>query len=229
MFKKINKMAVKILVVEDEQVLRENLRELLEMESYEVKTAANGVEGLRALHSYLPDLILCDIKMVEMDGYEFIRSLRNSPAFTNIPFIYLSAKVEKDDIRQGMNLGADDYLLKPFKRAELLKAIEVRLRRKEEFESAVTNKQSEEKQRSEEERNQFSLLIQTLTRTERKIVMSIAEGLTTNDIAEKFFISPKTVENHRYNIAKKLKLQGANSVLAFALTNRRHFLKNSAA
>ncbi len=167
--------------------------------------------------------------MVEMDGYEFIKALRNSPAFTNIPFIYLSAKVEKDDIRLGMNLGADDYLLKPFKRADLLAAIEMRLKRKSELEVGVSGKQLEASRRSEEERAQFSLLIQSLTKMERKVVMAIAEGLTTNEIAERYFISAKTVENHRYNIAKKLKLQGANSVLAFALINRMHFAKSSAA
>lgn len=222
-------MSLKILVVEDEVVLRENLRELLEMESYNVKTAGNGMEGLNMLESFIPDLILCDIKMVEMDGYEFIRRIRDINTFRNIPFIYLSAKVEREDIRLGMNLGADDYLLKPFRRADLLTAIEMRLKRKEELQSALLEKIAEKTRKEDEDREKFFTLIQALTKMEKKIVMAIAEGLTTNEIAAKFFISAKTVENHRYNIARKLNLQGANSVLSFALRNREHFMRSLSA
>lgn len=216
-------MAIKILIVEDEQVLRENLCELLSMEGYEIRSAGNGIEGLKVLSNFIPDLILCDIKMSDMDGYEFIKSLRQSSVFVNIPFIYLSAKVEREDIRLGMNLGADDYLLKPFKRSDLLSAIDMRLKRKHELESGVREMYEEQNRKIKEEKEKFIQQIQALTKMEKKIVAAIADGLTTNEIAERFFISAKTVENHRYNIARKLNLQGANSVLAFALIHRNYF------
>lgn len=216
-------MSIKILIVEDELVLRENLCELLSMEGYEIRSAANGVEGLRVLGNFMPDLILCDIKMADMDGYEFIKSLRQSPVFVNISFIYLSAKVEREDIRLGMNLGADDYLLKPFKRSDLISAIDMRLKRKQELESRVRELYEEQNRKIREEKEKFIQQIQALTKMEKKIIAAIADGLTTNEIAERFFISSKTVENHRYNIARKLNLQGANSVLAFALIHRNYF------
>lgn len=117
----------KILVIEDNLEVRENIVEILELSSYEVAEAPNGKEGVKAAKKELPDLILCDIMMPEMDGYEVLYMLGKDPNTSTIPFIFLTAKAEKSDFRQGMSLGADDYLTKPFDDMELLKAIEGRL------------------------------------------------------------------------------------------------------
>ncbi len=117
----------KILVIEDEELVRENLLDLLEAEDFNTIAAANGKIGVNLAFSELPDLILCDMMMPEIGGYEVLSILRQDPKMATIPFIFLTAKSAKTDFRQGMDMGADDYLTKPFTRAELLNAIMNRL------------------------------------------------------------------------------------------------------
>ncbi|MHA6279396.1 response regulator [Salinimicrobium sp. CAU 1759] len=117
----------KVLFVEDDTVVRENTAELLELADYNVITAANGKSGLAIAKQELPDIIICDIMMPEMDGYGVLQALSEDPKTRHIPFIFLSAKTEHKDIRRGMDLGADDYLTKPFEEDELISAIESRL------------------------------------------------------------------------------------------------------
>ncbi len=122
--------AERILLVEDEPDLRNNLRELLELKKYSVITAENGQEALRLLENADIDLIISDILMPIMNGYELLQKVRESLDFANVPFIFLSAKVSKGEIREGMEGGAEDYLTKPVKAAELFKAVEVGLKKK---------------------------------------------------------------------------------------------------
>ena len=117
----------RILLIEDDIVLRENTAELLELSGYEVTTASNGKIGLQLAQVKLPDIIVCDIMMPEMDGYGVLKGLSEIDLTKHIPFIFLSAKTERQDVRKGMNLGADDYITKPFAEDELLSAIESRL------------------------------------------------------------------------------------------------------
>lgn len=130
----------KILVIEDEQLVRENILDLLEAEGFEGIGAENGHVGVTWAWDHKPDLIICDVMMPELDGYEVLKLLRKEPVTATIPFIFLTAKADKSDFRQGMQLGADDYLTKPFTSADLLGAISVRLERK-----AATTRQSEKK------------------------------------------------------------------------------------
>jgi CRP-like cAMP-binding protein len=120
-----------ILVIEDNTDIRENTAEILTLADYRVLTAANGKEGVALAKQEKPDLILCDIMMPELDGYGVLRILGSSSETDQIPFIFLTAKAEKEDFRKGMNLGADDYLTKPFDDLSLLDAIELRLRKSE--------------------------------------------------------------------------------------------------
>lgn len=113
----------KILVIEDEESVRDNLLDLLEAENFKTVTAANGKIGLEMAMSEYPDLIICDMMMPELDGYGVLKALRQEPLMSTIPFIFLTANAAKSDFREGMNMGADDYLTKPFTRAELLSAI----------------------------------------------------------------------------------------------------------
>ena len=117
----------KLLLIEDDVTVRENTAELLELSNYDVITASNGKLGIEKARQHHPDIIVCDIMMPETDGYGVLEALSKDPDTLNIPFIFLSAKTEHKDIRKGMDLGADDYLTKPFEEEELLSAIESRL------------------------------------------------------------------------------------------------------
>ena len=119
-----------ILVVEDEELLRKNIVEALECLFFEVLEAENGAVGVQLAQKHLPDLVLCDIMMPELDGYGVFKALRQDPETATIPFIFLSAKGEKSDIRKGMSLGADDYLTKPFTIPELHNAISTQLEKR---------------------------------------------------------------------------------------------------
>jgi two-component system, sensor histidine kinase and response regulator len=123
----------KILVIEDELNVRENLVELLEAENFEVFSAKDGFEGIFLAQSHSPELILCDVTMPELDGYGVLNNLRKDPEIAITPFIFLTAKAASEEIRQGMNLGADDYLTKPFSRQELLTTIKARLSRQKKY------------------------------------------------------------------------------------------------
>ncbi|MEG4321992.1 MULTISPECIES: response regulator [unclassified Microcoleus] len=117
----------KILVIEDEESIRENILELLEAENFEGIGATDGKVGIKLAIAQIPDLILCDMMMPEIDGHGVFKALRSDPMTATIPFIFLTAKADKSDIRAGMEMGADDYITKPCTPQELLKAIAIRL------------------------------------------------------------------------------------------------------
>lgn len=122
-------MAIKILIIEDEEAIRENIAEMLSMSGYEVEMAANGREGLSQTLVFKPDVIICDIMMPLMNGYQVLETLRNSNSQANTPFIFLTSMANPAEIREGMLIGADDYLTKPFNFSDLIAAIESRLKR----------------------------------------------------------------------------------------------------
>lgn len=117
----------KILVIEDEQNVRDSILDILNAEDFYAIGAENGQVGVQAADEFQPNLVICDVMMPELDGYAVLTQLRQNPKTETIPFVFLSAKSEKVDFRQGMDLGADDYLTKPFTRTELLQAISTRL------------------------------------------------------------------------------------------------------
>ncbi len=129
----------KIVLIEDNAEMQENIKEILELADYSVFTASNGKDGVELIKNEMPDLILCDIMMPELDGYGVLYLINKNPDTAKIQFIFLTAKSEKDDFRKGMNLGADDYLTKPFDDTELLNAIEKRLNRIQQFSSTFEN------------------------------------------------------------------------------------------
>ncbi|HRD83074.1 MAG: response regulator [Saprospiraceae bacterium] len=123
----------KILVIEDNAEVRENLEEILELSGYEVLTAEDGKVGVEIALKELPDLVLCDVMMPKLDGFGVLNILSKKSSTADIPFVFLTAKTEKSDFRRGMNLGADDYVTKPFYKDELLTVIETRLRKSEQI------------------------------------------------------------------------------------------------
>jgi len=136
-------MSKKVLIIEDHDAIRGNVVEILEMARYTVFQAENGKIGVDMALRHLPDIILCDIMMPVLDGYGVLYMLNKHVETAGIPFIFLTAKAEHNDLRKGMELGADDYLIKPFDDMELLNAIDIRLRKKEALEQLQRSSSSE--------------------------------------------------------------------------------------
>jgi DNA-binding NarL/FixJ family response regulator len=188
----------RILVIEDEPEMRRNLATVLRLERYQPITAENGRVGLELAKKETPDLILCDVMMPELDGYGVLQALREDQKLALIPFVFLTAKGEKDDVRGGMNLGADDYLTKPVAKAELLEAVEARLRRSEQ-------------QANREFKPDFSshqpLLKLGLNPRAAEVLLWVAQGKTNPDIGLILGISESTVKKHLLEIFEKLSVE----------------------
>ncbi|GAB4020196.1 hypothetical protein GCM10028808_60530 [Spirosoma migulaei] len=122
-------MPTNILLIEDEEQIRKNLLEILQLKGYQVTAGADGLEGIQLANQQPPDLILCDIMMPHLNGYQVVEHIRTQESLSLVPFIFLTAKSDMVDLRRGMELGADDYLTKPFSTKDLLAAIESRLKR----------------------------------------------------------------------------------------------------
>src|SRR5882672_10300842 len=197
----------RILVIEDEPEMRRNITALLRYKEYEPIGAENGRLGVELARREKPDLILCDVMMPELDGHGVLRALQADAKLALIPFIFLTAKGEKDDLRSGMDLGADDYLTKPVANADLIRAIEARLRRSE-------------RQTSREFKPDFSstapLLKFGLTARATETLLWLAQGKTNPDIATILGITESTVKKHVQEIFEKLGVEtrGAATVRA---------------
>lgn len=196
---------MKIVLIEDTNSLRENIKEILILYNFEVLDFDSAFNNLNKIIEFKPDLILCDIKLPNLDGFQFLKEVRNNEAIHNIPFIIITAKSERIDMRKGMELGADDYITKPFTHTELINSINSRLDR---FNTDINV-----------DNNSIKNFFDSLSKTELRILKLIAANESSQSIAEKLFISKKTVDNHRYSISKKLNLKGKLSLLKFALTN----------
>ncbi len=149
-----------ILLIEDDKALRENTEELLELSGYSVMTAPNGKIGIEKAKEVMPDIIICDIMMPEIDGYGVLENLSSEESTKHIPFIFLSAKTEHKEIRKGMDMGADDYLTKPFEEEDLISAVESRLAKAKLLAEILsktpeTNKVSEDEMRTLHELKNF--------------------------------------------------------------------------
>ena len=197
-----------ILIIEDEPEMRRNLATLLRLEGFQVLTAENGRVGLQLAQRDPPELILCDVMMPELDGHGVLKALRDDPATMNVPFIFLTAKGEKADLRSGMNLGADDYLTKPVARADLLSAVEARFKRQEQL-------------AQQEFKPDFSspepLLSLGLTPRVAEVLLWVAQGKTNADIATILGISESTVKKHLLEVFQVLGVETRSAATLRAL------------
>ena len=202
----------RILVIEDEPEMRRNISALLRFHEYEPIEAENGCKGLDRARREKPDLILCDVMMPELDGYGVLQALQRDAGLALIPFIFLTAKGDKEALRNGMNLGADDYLTKPVANADLVQAIEARLRRSQQ-------------QAKREFKPNFSsvdpLLKLGLTPRAAETLLWLAQGKTNSDIARILGITESTVKKHVQEIFEKVGVEtrGAATVRALEVLN----------
>jgi DNA-binding NarL/FixJ family response regulator len=202
----------RILVIEDEPEMRRNIAALLRFYDYEPIVAANGRVGVEAARREKPDLILCDVMMPELDGHGVLQALQGDTALARIPFIFLTAKGEKDDLRSGMNLGADDYLTKPVANADLVQAIETRLRRSE---------QQIKRDFTPDFSSSDPLLKLGLTPRATEALLWLAQGKTNSDIATILGITESTVKKHVQEMFDKLGVEtrGAAALRALEVLN----------
>ena len=157
-----------ILVIEDNMEVRENIAEILELSNYNVLTAQNGKIGVRMVQENAVDLIICDVMMPELDGFGVIHILSQQPQTAKIPFIFLTAKAEKSDFRKGMNLGADDYLTKPFEDVDLLNAIDTRLKKQQLIDS-IDNPKAAQSVTRESQAQCLALLDRLIEDSEKRL------------------------------------------------------------
>lgn len=203
-----------ILVIEDQPIMRQKTVTILRMEGYDVLEAPNGSEGVRTALEELPELILCDIMMPELDGYGVLQAVRRNGATAATPFIFFTAKGEKPDVRAGMNLGADDYLVKPVPRVELLEAIQARLQRQRLQEEHY--RETLASLNEPPDFNSHTPLVETLglTPREAETLLWVAQGKSNGDTASILGISEKTVKKLLGHVFDKL---GVESRTAAAL------------
>lgn len=183
-----------VLIIEDQPDMRENLMTILSMEGFVALEAPDGSGGLKVALEEKPDLILCDVMMPGMDGHEVLAALRKSPSISGTPFIFLTARGEKQDLREGMNLGADDYLTKPVAADDLLAAISARLER--------------ETKRAGGFAPDFSsaepLQSLGLTPREAEVLLWVAQGKSNPEIATILGAAENTIRVHLSHVFEKL-------------------------
>lgn len=196
--------------------MRENLALMLEMEGFAVSRAEDGRRGLELARSHSPDLILCDVMMPGLDGHGVLRALRSDPATATIPLIFLTAKGEKVDQRAGMNLGADDYLVKPVAKEDVLSAIRARLQRQRQHEH---NTQVQLSQLKFAPDFSTSVPLETLglSPREAQVLLWIAQGKSNEEIGLILGASRNTIKKHVLHVLDKLGVETRNAAAIRAI------------
>ena len=207
-------MARKILIIEDQATMRRNLALMLQLEGYETHTAENGRIGIELARQQRPDLILCDVMMPELDGYAVVQALRQDDDFANTPFIFLTAKSDRNDIRIGMNFGADDYLTKPVVRDDLLATVQTRLARAEALQQRLSENAgfNPDFERPELLQRAFGL-----TPREAEVLLWVAQGKSNGDVAIILNMSEKTAKQHLGVCFQKMSVESRNAASIMAL------------
>lgn len=198
----------RILVIEDEPRMRANLLTILRMEGFETLEARNGREGVTLARGQKPDMIFCDISMPEMDGHAVLNELRADTRTADIPLVFLTARGGAGDVRLGMNLGADDYLVKPVEVDDLLATIASRLKRKAQLATA---------RRPRPEPSPSLLIPLGLTEREAEVLFWLAQGKTNPELCVLLGVQLTTIKKHLESIFLKLSVENRTSAAAMAL------------
>jgi DNA-binding NarL/FixJ family response regulator len=207
----------KILIVDDDSTLRAALTRYLKDRGFFVHSAASGVEGFESFTQDTPDLIVSDVVMPEMDGFELCTRVRESSTGRLIPFIFLSGRCDLEDRIQGHSLGADDYLVKPFHPRELIAKIEAQLARASRIHAEI-------KRALKQPTGRDLPVVQPraplpLTPAEEKVFWEVIQGFTNKKIGDRLFLSPRTVQTHLSNILSKLSLENRSQLIRYAFEN----------
>jgi DNA-binding NarL/FixJ family response regulator len=203
----------RLLLIDDDPNLILLVKDYLEFRGYEVITSENGREALEVLEQDIPDMIICDVMMPEMDGYQFVNQVRQDERTSWIPILFLSAKGQSQDKIKGLNIGADVYMVKPFEPEELVAQVEASLKQ------AYRQRQQAGGSGDNETKIQVPFDVH-LTQTELKVVQYVARGLANRDIAEELNVSQRTVESHVSNMLGKTGLHNRTELARWAIENQ---------
>ncbi len=198
----------RLLLIDDDPNLILLVKDYLEFRGYDVVTAGNGQEGLDALKDFVPDLIICDVMMPEMDGYAFVETLRNDPTISWLPVMFLSAKGQSTDRVRGLSTGADVYMVKPFEPEELVAQVESTLRQAE----RLLQKQGNALQPTLRLEREVEL-----TPTETRVINLVAKGMSNREISDALGVSQRTIESHVSNMLSKTGFHNRTELARWAM------------
>ena len=202
-----------LLLVDDDPNLVLLVKDYLEHHGYDVSTAENGKEALDLLDKQIPDMIICDVMMPEMDGYALIEKVRQDARISWLPVMFLSAKGQSQDRVKGLNIGADVYMVKPFEPEELVAQVESSLQQASRLMRHKTNISLDDSTRIQVPSNV------ELTPTETKVVQLVAQGKSNKEVAEILSVSQRTIESHVSNMLNKTSLHNRTELARWAIEN----------
>ena len=200
----------KLLLIDDDPNLILLVKDYLEFRGYNVDTAENGREALEVLDQNVPDMIICDVMMPEMDGYALVKHIREEPVTNRIPVLFLSAKGQSQDRVKGLNEGADVYMVKPFEPEELVAQVE----------SSLSQLKRWEQGRPKGLDGAPTIIVPhnvELTPTELKVVQLVAKGMANREIAQQLNVSQRTIESHVSNMLNKTSLNNRTELARWAI------------
>ncbi|BAS54543.1 MULTISPECIES: response regulator transcription factor [Leptolyngbya] len=203
----------RLLLIDDDPNLILLVKDYLEFRGYEVVTAENGREALEVLEQDVPDMIICDVMMPEMDGYQLVSNIRQDPKTSWIPVLFLSAKGQSQDRVKGLNIGADVYMVKPFEPEELVAQVESSLKQASRL---IQHKDAKGGENAPKIQVPFDV---ELTPTELRVVQFVARGMANREIAEELNVSQRTIESHVSNMLGKTGLHNRTELARWAIEN----------
>jgi DNA-binding NarL/FixJ family response regulator len=212
-------MPLTILIVDDDLGIRLSVSDYLELAGYSVIMAENGQNALAMVDRYQPHLIITDVTMPQMDGYELIRRVRLQPGFRLLPVIFLTARTNTDDRIRGYQLGCDAYLPKPFELDELAAVIRNLLERSQMMESEWRQR-LQLMERSQEAESELSAIHLDLTQREKEVLAELVEGLSNTQIGDRLHLSPRTIEKHVSSLLRKTETNNRADLVRFAMEHR---------
>jgi DNA-binding NarL/FixJ family response regulator len=202
----------RLLLIDDDPNLILLVKDYLEFRGYEVITAENGREALEVLEKDLPDMIICDVMMPEMDGYAFVKQVREDNRTSWIPVLFLSAKGQSQDRVKGLNTGADVYMVKPFEPEELVAQVESSLKQA----ARIADRPGRSLDNGPKIQVPFDV---ELTPTELRVVQYVARGMANREIADELNVSQRTIESHVSNMLGKTGLHNRTELARWAIEN----------
>ena len=208
---KENQEHKKLLLIDDDPNLILLVKDYLDFRGYQVTTADNSKEALAILEQEIPDMIICDVMMPEMDGYELVKQIRDNPRTSWIPVMFLSAKGQSQDKVKGLSIGADVYMVKPFEPEELAAQVESTLKQ-------TSRLMGHSNRRDDVPTIQVPIHVE-LTPTELKVVGLVAQGMANRQIASNLNVSQRTIESHVSNMLNKTNLHNRTELARWAMEN----------